>query len=166
MNRNAIAFSALAIALACVVVGLVVTSSQLPQNVASHFNGAGVSDGWMSRESYLWTMGGAAVGLSVFLVGIFYCIRYFPTSTVNLPDRDYWLAAERRDDTLAFLFRAGVWLAVFEAVFMFGIHLLIVSANQSQPAQLSSSIWLLAGAFLLVTFTWCGFLVLRFRRRT
>ena len=166
MNRNTIAFSALTITLVCVLIGLFVTASQLPLRVASHFDGTGTPDGWMSRASYLWTMAGVAVGLSAFLAGIFYCVRYFPTSTFNLPQRDYWLAAERRHETFSFLFCAGMWLSIFQAVFLFGIHLLVVDANTSQPARLSSSIWLLAAGFLVATIVWICFLVVRFRRVT
>ena len=83
---------------------LFVTASRLPLRVASHFDGAGTPDGWMLRGPYLWTMAGVSVGLNAFLVGIFYSVRYFPTSTFNLPHRDYWLAAERRGETFAFLF--------------------------------------------------------------
>jgi uncharacterized membrane protein len=164
MNRSTIAFLALMVTLACVLVGLFATTSQLPPRVASHFDGAGMPDRWMMRGAYLCTMAGVSVGLTAFLVGIFFCVRYFPTSAINLPQRGYWAEPERREETFAYLFRAGVWLAIFQAVFLFGIHLLVVSANALQPAKLSSSIWLLVGGFLLVTIVWSCFFVMHFRR--
>lgn len=164
MNRSIVALTALAIALAGVVLSLVLASQQLPLRVASHFNGAGMPDGWMPRNSYLWSMAGLALGMSVFLVGIFYSIRYFPPNTINLPNRDYWLAPDRRQETFGIIFRGGVWLATLQEVLVIGIHLLIVAANASQPVKLSSHVWLLLVAFVLVVVCWAYCLIQRFRR--
>jgi hypothetical protein len=164
MNRSSVGMLALAITLAGVVVGLILTASRLPPRVASHFNGAGAPDGWMLRNSYLWTMAGIVVGMSVLLVGVFYCIRYLPPSLINLPHRHYWLATDRRAETIEFLFQAGIWLATFQAVFLFAVHLLVVDANVSQPVRLSSYIWILLGGFVLATIVWSYFLIQRFRR--
>ena len=102
MNRNIVALTALVLTVPGVLVGLFLSSQHLPPRVASHFNAAGVPDGWMLRNSYLWFMAGLALGLSVFFVGVFYSIRYFPQSTINLPYRDYWLrlSVARRHSTL------------------------------------------------------------------
>jgi hypothetical protein len=164
MNRSIVAFTVLAITLVGVLVGLIVTSRQLPERVASHFNAEEMPDGWVLRDSYLWSMAGMAVGMAAFLVGIFYSIRFFPPSLINLPHRDYWLAPDRRRETLEFMFCAGVWLAIFEVVFLFAVHLLVVAANASRPVSLSSSIWLLVAGFLLATIGWLYFLIRRFYR--
>jgi hypothetical protein len=62
------------------------------------------------------------------------------------------------------MFRAGVWLATFEAAFLFAVHLLVVAANASRPVSLSSTIWLLVAGFLLATIGWLYFLIRRFYR--
>jgi hypothetical protein len=164
MNRSIVALTVLAITLAGVLVGLSVSSGQLPARVASHFNAAGVPDGWMHRASYLWSMAGMAVGMAAFLVGIFFSIRFFPPSLINLPHRDYWLAPDRRQETIEFMFRAGVWLATFEAAFLFAVHRLVVAANSSRPVAMSSNIWWLLAVFLLATIGWSYVLIRRFGR--
>jgi hypothetical protein len=163
MNRSVIALVALCIALAAVLICLLATAPQMPARVASHFNGAGAPNGWMSRGVYLWFMAGIVLGMTAFLLGVFYSVRFFPPSTINLPGRDYWLAEERRQETFAFIFRAGVWLATFEVALLLGVHLLVVSANASQPVRLSSQVWLLLGGFLLAIVGWAYWLIQRFR---
>ena len=164
MNRTAFALTALTLTLACLFAVIVLSTAELPPRVASHFNAAGQPDGWMSRTSYVWFMLAMAGGLSLLIVAIFYGVRFFPPSTINLPHRDYWLTPERSRETYDYLFRAGVWLAVFEAALFLGIHLLVVAANNAQPVRLSGSVWGLLGGFLVALIGWSYFLVRRFRR--
>jgi serine/threonine-protein kinase len=163
-NRSIVACMALGITLAGVAIALLLSAPQLPARVASHFNGAGAPDGWMSRGAYLWLMAGIGFGMTAFLVGVFYSIRFFPPSTINMPRRDYWLAEERRQETFAFIFRAGVWLATFDAALLLGIHLLVVSANAAQPVRMSSQVWWLVGGFFLAIVGWAYWLIQGFRR--
>lgn len=162
MNRTKAPLTLLAVSHIGLVAGLLLTFDQLPERVASHFNFAGQPDNWMSRTNHVWTMGGVAVGLSTLMLGSFYCVRFFPPAAINLPRRDYWLASARREETFTFVFRAGMWLAGLEALFMLGLHLLVVAANASSPPQLSSSIWLLAGLFLACVGGWVWMVVRRF----
>ena len=83
---------------------------------------------------------------------------------INMPNRDYWLAPDRRKETFEIIFRAGVWLATLQAALLLGVHLLVVAANASQPVLLSGHVWFLLVAFLLATISWAYFLIQRFRR--
>jgi ABC-type Fe3+ transport system permease subunit len=143
-----------------VVSVLALTAHRLPERLASHFNLAGDPDGWMSRSSHLWMMGLLAFGLSLLVVGLFYGLRFLPVSMINLPQREYWLAPERQRQTLHDLFRTGIWLACLEALFILGIHLLMVSANAQQPARMPFAI---CGAFIVGVLLWVGGLLRRFR---
>jgi serine/threonine-protein kinase len=164
MNRTRLALTVLAITLAGVVAAIANSAADLPPQVASHFNAAGQPDGWTSRTSYLWSMIAMVCGLSLLMVAIFYGVRFCPPSTINLPNRDYWLAPERRDETFAFVFRAGVWLALLQAALFLGIHLLVVAANKAQPVRLSRNVWGLLGGFLVAILAWSCLFVWRFRR--
>lgn len=146
------------------IAGLVLTYHRLPERLASHFSPAGQPNDWMSRTSHVWTMGGLAIGLSALILGLFYCVRFFPDSMISLPRRDYWLAPERREETFSFVFRAGIWLASFEALFLLGIHLLLVAANASSPPQLSPGVWVLGVLFLATVVGWVFVLFQRFHR--
>src|SRR5579872_5795647 len=133
----------------------------LPERVATHFDAAGAPNGWMSRAAHLWTICGFWFGLSLFEIGAFYAIRFFPPTLLNLPRRDYWLAPERRDESFAFVLRSGVWLACLQSLFLLGLHLFVVAGNRTQPARLSSGFWLLMACFLAVVGGWTYALIRR-----
>ncbi len=72
----------------------------LPETVASHFNGLGKPDGWMTKQNFV-------IFESVLLLIIIFeftllpfVIEKMPNSLINLPNKDYWLATERREATL------------------------------------------------------------------
>jgi hypothetical protein len=145
---------------------MLVTSQQLPERVASHFNAHGVPDGWMSRGSYLLMMTCTTIGLAVFLVATFSITRYVPDVLINLPNRDFWLAPERRQQTYDTIVRYGVWLAILIALLFLVVHLLIVDANAAQPANLSNGVWIILAVFLLSIIAWSVFLIRQFRLPT
>jgi hypothetical protein len=163
MNRYLPAV-ALTTTLAAALLSLPLSADELPDRVASHFNGAGQADGWMTRESYLAGMAAVVLGVTAFIVGAFYVTRFLSPSAINLPQRDYWLAPERRQETFSFLFRAGLWLATLNATLMLSLHWLLVAANKVQPPRLSSQVWWLLAAFLLAISVWSYLLIQRFRR--
>ena len=164
MNRMLLPLVFLLLTLVAMAASLVWASQQLPPQVAAHFDARGVPDHWMSRESHLMLMALVGLGMPLFLVGVFYSIRFFPVNLVNLPHRDYWLAAERRAATCAELLAFGVWFAVFETLFFLGVHILVVQANQAQPARLSSAVWMLLAGFLVLLVGWLAALFRRFHR--
>jgi hypothetical protein len=136
----------------------------LPARVASHFNAGGAPDGWMSRESHLVLMALVGIGLPLFLAGVFYCVRWLPTSIVNMPHREFWLAPERRLETAASMRQYGLWLAAMESVLLLVIHLLVVEANRVQPVRLSDWVWGALAGFLGALAVWLIALLRRFRR--
>jgi len=96
--------------------------AQLPDVVASHFNARGVANGWQPKSLFFEFFAGA-VAIAAFLAfGVPAIFSKIPTAMINLPHREYWLAPERREETLAFLngylawFGCAVLLVVTTAV--------------------------------------------------
>lgn len=133
--------------------------------MATHFDAQGNPNGWMDRA--------AAAGLSasliflvpLFFIGISIAIRWLPTSTINLPHREYWLSAERRDDTLRWM---TVWMTVWMIGFSVATTIFLVAINHltfiaNRDARPLSAVWFwgLLGAFLLTT---AALVVLMYRR--
>ena len=164
MNDRKAALTCLTLSHIGIVAGFLLTWDDLPQRVASHFNAAGVPDGWTTRSNYLLGIGAVVFGGSAFILALFYCVRFFPPSMINLPHREHWLAAERRWTTMDTLLNAGIWFTCFQALFGFGLHWLIVEANRSPGARLGPGVWLLAGCFLGITGLWVFALIRRFTR--
>ena len=96
--------------------------AQLPDIVASHFNARGVANGWQTKSTFLSFFAGAVALASFLAYGVPFLISKMPLELINLPHREYWLAPERRDETLALLggtfawFSCGVLVVVTTAV--------------------------------------------------
>ncbi len=144
---------------------IVSTVNALPENTASHFNGNGSPNGFMSQQGYLIFMLIFAVGIPTMIVGgITAALRSAP-NYINIPNREFWLTPEKKQQTIQFLYDHIIWLGVMLAVFVGYIHWLILKANSVQPAHLSNGALLLGtGLFLVCVFSWCAMLFFKFRR--
>ncbi len=115
------------------------TTASLPEYVASHFRGDGLADGFMRRDIYRWFMLVFAVGLPLVLVVLMaYLPRYVPRAT-NIPNRDFWFAPERREQTLAYLAQCALQLGCLFTVFASGVHWLVLQANALKPPRLANA---------------------------
>jgi len=136
----------------------------LPDRVAIHFGAGGLADGWGSK----WTGFCLGLGVQVSLFCVFYFMDrimfWFPVRWVNLPNRTYWLAPERREETReklsAFMLPFGI--AFF--LFFMAMNALTFHANLSDPVRLDMRFfWACFILFLAYTVYWCVRLCLEWR---
>ena len=141
------------------------TGQQLPPMMASHFGATGAPNTFMSRESYI-KFFLAILLLAPSLIALLgQLVRLLPASVVNLPNRSYWLAPERREATFNALSTLAIWFGCFLLVFLSFVHWLVVRANLSADKELDTPLLLGGLAVLLITFaTWMIFLLRRFAR--
>jgi TRAP-type C4-dicarboxylate transport system permease small subunit len=167
VNRNSSAGAL--VSLICLgvfaVVFITYTTRYLPDTVATHFGADNRANGWMTRNGYLAFMFCFLVGVPGFVslvVGVM--PRKFPEWT-NVPNRDYWLAGERREDSLSFLSAHGMRLACLIVMMMLGMHYTILLANHMQPPALPVPVFssILIG-FVLALLWWIVRLYRRFPR--
>jgi len=167
MPRSAAGRSGAVLALVTALALLYIWSSAhaLPPIVASHFGPSGVPNGFMPRRSYLGVMMIIVLAVPVLTtVGMGSMLRR-PGARINLPHRDYWLAPERREDTVTVLLGHMRLFAVALVLLLTYVHGLVVSANARLPPLLDSTLMMRAlGVFLLFTITWIVMLLRRFRR--
>lgn len=147
------------------LVDLALTVPSLADPVATHFDGAGRPNGWMTRTGYGIFMAAFGIGLPLLISGLIPVIsRWFP-ARINIPNRTYWLAPERRADTLLFLGWHLGWLATLMVLFVLAIHHLILMANASRPPVLPHAPFLfMLGCFLAGMAVWTVLLWRRFRK--
>ncbi len=91
------------ILLVAVTAYIVVTTGSLPERVASHFGPDNFPNGWMPRASYLSLMLLFAVLFPIVLAVVVGFLPRVATFAINIPHPSYWLAPQRRDETLATL---------------------------------------------------------------
>lgn len=144
---------------------ILVTGAALPGRVASHFAASGEPDSFMPRGAYLAVMCVCASALPLVMVFAQRRIARRSPQRLNLPNREYWLAPQRRDGTLQAIewhmmgFGAGLSLLLAFA------HWEVVQANLRTPPLLDSVRLLTGiGLFVLATAWWVYRLFARFRR--
>jgi len=108
---------------------LVYTYFILPENVAVHFSLGGDSNGWMSKVAYIITFGFMGTFSSLLVILSFYKFRSSTKNTINLPNRDYWLAPERFQQTIFDLMNFGIWFANVTLIIFIEAGFLILDAN-------------------------------------
>lgn len=156
MKRNALPFLVLVLVCLGYVVFIAATMSLLPERVAMHFGLGGRADNWMSRNGAVVFFVGMGWGMAGLFVVLGLVMNWMPNWTFNLPNRDYWLAPERRAETVAFLSRQLIWLGCPMILFLCGIYWLTILANRATPAQLPMNLFLLLLAgFLMTIGIWC-----------
>jgi uncharacterized membrane protein len=138
-------------------IGYVVrTVPHLPPLVASHFNGAGYPNAYMTRSFYTKFTLAFGVGLPVLMVALMSLV-YSRTRDVNLPNRDHWLAPERIAQTRSTLVSFGVWLGSLVVAMVCYVHWLVLVAHRSVPPHFSKS--LIVGGLLAFALMTGGLLV-------
>lgn len=85
------------------------TYARLPDVVASHFNARGVANGWQPKSLFFEFFAGAVAIAGLLTFGIPAIFSKIPVSVINLPHKEYWLAPERKAESLALLNRSFAW---------------------------------------------------------
>jgi len=138
------------------------TSGDLPPVVASHFGADGAANGFMAGRTYMAFMLAVVVAVPGLVGFSGQLVRVMPIRWINFPNKRYWLAPQRKAETLESLSCLSVPLALALAVFLCFVHWLVVQANAVQPARLPERPLWVALAILGVAVTlW---LVVFFRR--
>jgi uncharacterized membrane protein len=89
--------------LGLVLVSLVEAARQwisAPGRVPSHFDAAGRPNAWSSRDEFFFLQVAVTLGVAALFIGIPWLLKFTPASLINLPNKSYWLAPERREETM------------------------------------------------------------------
>jgi uncharacterized membrane protein len=141
------------------------TSGELPPVMASHFGLGGEANGFSGRGTYTVVMLIMVVAVPLTVASTASLVRGLPNELINLPNREYWLAPERRAATLESLSTWSTAFALAVALFLCYVHWLVVRSNAAQPARLSEiPVFVGMGAFGVVTLLWIFLLFRRFGR--
>jgi len=137
----------------------------LPERMASHFDGSGRPNGFQSREAFVALSAAMLVMTVVMFGGLGALFRRIPSKWFNLPNRDYWLAPERREETIEHMSSQLEWLgAASLSLYVFVIQMVVETNRTSEPRLDSGSMFLVLGLFFAYTTIWIVRFLLRFRK--
>jgi uncharacterized membrane protein len=156
-----------AVWVACVVVfvaSVALLAPGLPDRVASHFGSGGAANGWTARSSYTAFSIIFGIGLSSFVIGICYIVRFFPAAALNVPNPTYWRSPDHYPAACNFLFGHAFWFGALAAIWGTLFNGLVVRANHFSPPVLDTkALAILTVALLGGTFVWALSMVRHFR---
>ena len=108
----------------------------LPGRLASHFNASGLPNGWMPKSQFLVLYGVVLLPALAIEYWVSHRIANKPNAQLNLPNKEFWLAPERRAETFAYFETFFAWygcIFLFVVVFAMG---LAMRANFDTPPRL------------------------------
>ena len=138
---------------------------QMPERMASHFDAGGRVNGWQPREGFFLLM--VLVISSSALISFFAPrqIASQPNNRINLPNRDYWLAPERRERTMNFIAAMMGWFGCGVLFVLIAGTYLAMRANLAPGVGFNSEAMLVVlGIFLVSLFVWMICFLRHFQR--
>jgi uncharacterized membrane protein len=130
-------------------------SSKMPEVMASHFGASGRPNGWQTHSAVFLTelLVVSLAGLVGFVLP--WTMKAIPVSLMNLPNKDHWLAPDRRAGTLAYFRVQFAWMGSALLAFLLFVMELAFRANLATPHQLNNRAFI-AGlvTFLVFTTAW------------
>jgi len=137
---------------------------QLPQVVASHFDGAGVANGWSSRDVFI----GIYLAMIALLILVFVVVPRWAVRrgsfALKIPHRDYWLAPQRIAQTRAFFFRYMMAMGVLHLLLTIFVMQLAILANLRQDASLDAGMYWALGLYFAVISAALLYFFMHFRK--
>jgi uncharacterized membrane protein len=125
---------------------------QLPDPLATHFDFEGTASGWSSKFGFVVSALVLAALFAALFAGAGH-IGKVPDRFINLPNKDYWLAAGRREATMASLTGWLRWILLTTSAFIVLAFCLALRANLATPPRMAGFFgWVLLAylAFVLV----------------
>jgi uncharacterized membrane protein len=137
---------------------------ELPETIAVHFGSDGRANGWSDKDAFVLTYGAVEAIIVLTALALAFLGDRIPTSSVNLPNRDYWLAPERRRETLRFAWTRVAWLEAATLAFLIAVAEIIFRANRTAgPPTLTSDFFVVLAAFVVAILWQSVSMMLRFR---
>ncbi len=137
---------------------------QLPEYVASNFAGSGEAQAWTPKRGFfVFSLG--ILGMIVLLfMGLKALMLKLPASLINIPNRDYWFAPERKAQSISFLGKTFGWIGVGTLAFSVIVLQMVIDANLTDPPRLSSAFLVVFAVYMVGMLGTVGWLVRYFFR--
>lgn len=126
----------------------------LPDRVATHFDISGNPDAWSSNLTNTILFCGLFLFFTLLFSGIALLLKKIPVSLINIPNREYWFAPERREASVLRVRDFMAEFGFFANIFIAGILLLTFYANRVAVSIPIVAMFVWLGAFLVFVVGW------------
>jgi len=136
---------------------------QMPEVVASHFDGLGAANDWSGRNGFFGLYGAM---LALLILVFIYAPKWSEQRArfgMKIPNREYWLASERLEQTKQFFRRQMLVMGVVHLGLAIYSVQLVILANLQQSARLDPSIAWALGLYFVILIGWLIYFFRRFR---
>jgi uncharacterized membrane protein len=136
----------------------------LPPLVATEYGLSGEPKSWMVKGTFVIFNITLLFGLPIFLLLVGWICTKLPKWMIDLPNKDYWLAPERKAATSASLFLFMLWLACGIELFLTLLVWAVYRANLGHPEVMRQTPFYLLGGFLTFMAGWIIRFYVKFRK--
>ncbi len=137
---------------------------QLPARMATHFGKDGTPNDWMNKSIATTVNCALVVVIPLFFIAIGSLLRGLPTTLINIPNREFWFAPERREQSIQWISTTMSWFGAAIALFVVVINHLTFVANRDGESLNSAAFLTALGLFLAAALALVVTVTIRFRR--
>jgi uncharacterized membrane protein len=112
---------------------------RLPEIVGSHFGASGSVNGWQTKLAFFSMELFMIVLATIITFAVPRIIASMPISLINLPNKEFWLAPERREETLTYFRAWSAWFGCALLAFLLFVMELAFRANLHSPPRFNNS---------------------------
>jgi len=153
MNRRTSAITVFVLLCIACLVHALYYYPRLPEQVAHHFGGSGQPDAWGGKMHFLIVYLATVAVMAISFLGVGLALPKIPNSAINLPNKDYWLAPERRQQTLDYMLPPFLWLGSLTMLLLLDIFHQSFRVHLGKATSLDH-FWISMGVYLVVTTVW------------
>lgn len=149
---------------ALAIIQVVYYYPQMPETVASHFDGLGAPNAWSSKQGFF----GLYAVILLMLVAVFVFVPGWSEKRagfgMKIPHRDHWLAPERIEATRRFFRRQMLLMGILHLSLAIVVIQLAILANFDQQLRLHGSIYWVLGFYFVFLIAWLIHFFLHFKK--
>lgn len=159
MKSRHLAFLVLALLAMAAVAQYFYYMPLMSENMTTQF---GSSSGRSSQTSFTLQYFPVMGGISALFLGILWLIPKLPERYINLPNKEHWLAPERRAATLESLGTHMLWMHNATLAFLIVVFYAIFRANLHGSPKLGPGFWIAFAFYMIFTNAWGMALIVKY----
>ena len=146
------------------IIQIVFYYPQMPEVMASHFDGVGTPNAWSGKNGFFAIYGAILIMLAVVFLYVPKWSEKRSNFGMKLPHREYWLAPEHIVQTQQFFRRQMLIMGIVHLLLAIVTIQMAIAANFNESPILDRRIFSLLVAYFIFLAIWLIYFFLHFRK--